>query len=138
MNGTEKASKTTSEKEDTDAGSHSENLTLTQGKHQILVRTLYDPENKTDFTLSASIAAEVPLSVSLTPAQPLDLETLSNRPSVSNLGISADGSLASIQIHKPAPPDGTGDSWLEMIATGVSRWFRITPILETNVISWSV
>lgn len=60
VNGTKKASKTTSEKEDTDAGSHSENLTLTQGKHQILARTLYDPENKTDLTLSASIAAEVP------------------------------------------------------------------------------
>jgi dipeptidyl aminopeptidase/acylaminoacyl peptidase len=124
VNGTEKASKTTSETEDADAGSHSEKLALTQGKHQILVRSLSDPENSSDFTLSASIASNVPLSLSLTPKQPLDLETLSNRPSVSNLGISADGYLAAIQIHKPAPPDGTGDSWLEILETETGNLYR--------------
>ncbi|MCG2589665.1 S9 family peptidase [Rhodohalobacter sulfatireducens] len=124
VNGSEKASKTTSEKKDADTGSHSEKLTLTQGKHQILVRSLYDPENNSDFTLSASITSEVPLSVSLTPKHPLDLETLSNRPSVSNLGISADGALAAIQIHKPAPPDGTGDSWLEILETETGDLYR--------------
>ncbi|NBC66104.1 MAG: prolyl oligopeptidase family serine peptidase [Bacteroidetes bacterium] len=124
INGEEKASKTTSENEDAEAITHSKKLTLTQGKHQILVRSLYDPENISDFTLSASVTSKLPLSVSLTPKQPLDLETLSNRPSVSNLGISADGSLAAIQIHKPAPPDGTGDSWLEILETETGELYR--------------
>ena len=126
VNGIEKASKTTSETEDTAAGSHSEKLTLTQGKHQVLVRSLFDPENNSDFTLSASITteSELPITVSLTSEQPLDLEILSNRPSVSNLGISADGSLASIQIHKPAPPDGSGDTWLEILETETGDLFR--------------
>lgn len=106
INGSEKASKTGSENENADASSHSEKLALTQDKHLVIIRSLYAPENNADLTLSATVSwdSDASITQSLTPMRVLDLETLSNQPSVNNLALSADGSLAAMRIHNPHHP----------------------------------
>ncbi|MDZ7720427.1 MAG: prolyl oligopeptidase family serine peptidase [Balneolaceae bacterium] len=126
VNGEEKAQKVSCQHIIQEAGSHSHSLVLEQGKHQILIRSVYDPSSRASLNLSATLSTKdkAEITQSLHPNKYLNLETLSNQPSVNSLGISADGSLAAIQIHKPAPPDGNGDSWLEILETDTGDLYR--------------
>lgn len=132
INGSEKASKTGSEEEDSDAGTHSETLAMTQGKHLVMIQSLFNPENNAPLKISAAFTwgSDAEVTQSLTPARYLDIETLSNRPSVSNLALSSDGKLTAMRIHKPAPPDGTGESWIEIRKTDTAELYREYRVAE--------
>lgn len=126
VNGTQRGLKAGSENADNEAGNHTEKLVLTQGKHLILVRSVYNPENDAAWTISGTISsnADAEFTQSLNPLRFLDLETLSNQPQLGSLGISSDGSLASMRINFPSPPDGEGDSWLEIRETATGNLHR--------------
>jgi dipeptidyl aminopeptidase/acylaminoacyl peptidase len=116
VNGEKKGSHLPNSDSSNNQNSFSESLRLTQGKHLILIRLYYDPENEASWSLDGNISntGAARLTLSTHPSTTLDLETLSNQPSVSNLTISDDGRLAAMRLHHPAPPDGTGDSWVEI------------------------
>jgi dipeptidyl aminopeptidase/acylaminoacyl peptidase len=126
VNGEQQGVKSGSEGPDDEPGSLTRQLTLTQGKHTILIRTLYDPEAGSPWALTGSIEAGVSagLAQSTDPRRTLDLETLSNQPQLGSLAVSADGSLAALRIQMPSPPDGTGDSWLEIRNTSDGSLYR--------------
>jgi dipeptidyl aminopeptidase/acylaminoacyl peptidase len=118
INGEKKGSKLTSESSgnEEEAGTHSESLRLTRGKHLVIVKSMYDRDNDAPWAVEASVSinGDAKVTTSLSPATTLDLETLSNQPSISNMAISPDGTLAALRLHQPAPPDGSGDSWIEI------------------------
>lgn len=126
MNGSRAATKTGSQEGDEDAGSHSEELVLTQGKHLVLIQILYNPENDAPWSISGSFESEEAAEVAfgINPERLLDLEILSNQPQLSSLAISADGNMAAMRINQPVPPDGTGDSWLEIRETETGNLYR--------------
>ncbi|TVP99626.1 MAG: S9 family peptidase [Balneolaceae bacterium] len=126
VNGHNAGTKQESESGDSDPGSHTEEIVLTQGKHLVLVRTLYNPEINASWSLSGTVSVNGKgiVSQSLNPERFLDLETLSNQPQLGSLAISADGSLAAMRISFPAPPEGTGDSWLEIRETASGNLLR--------------
>ncbi|MCC5907902.1 MAG: S9 family peptidase [Balneolaceae bacterium] len=126
VNGHGQGVKQSTEESGDDPGSHSEKLVLTKGKHLILARTLYNPESGAEWSVSGTIKPEneAPVMQSLQPHRYLDLETLSNQPQLSSLALSADGRLAAMRINQPAPPDGSGDSWLEIRETESGDLYR--------------
>jgi dipeptidyl aminopeptidase/acylaminoacyl peptidase len=129
VNGEQKGTKSGSEDADADAGSHSAEVRMLQGKHSVLVRSLYNPENDAPWNVKAFVKSDNGANIkpSITPQRFLDLETISNQPQLGSLAISADGSLAAMRINMPAPPDGQGDSWLEIWETSngnLNREFR--------------
>jgi dipeptidyl aminopeptidase/acylaminoacyl peptidase len=126
VSGDIRGAKQGSESGDAEAGSHSEELILTQGKHLVMIRTLYDPENDVRWTLEGILKTEdgVDITQSTEPQRYLDLETLSNQPQLNGLAVSADGRLAAMRISEPAPPDGSGDSRLEIRETESGKLHR--------------
>jgi dipeptidyl aminopeptidase/acylaminoacyl peptidase len=126
LNGQERGAKQSSEEADDDPGSHSEELVLTQGKHLVLVRTLYNPEIDAAWSITGTlnVSENGTVTQSTEPGRYLDLETLSNQPQLSSLAISPDGNLAAMRINQPSPPDGSGDSWLEIRNTGTGDLYR--------------
>ncbi len=126
VNGDRKGTKSSSEASGDDAGSHTAEVRMLQGKHLVMVRSLYNPEHEAPWNLSASVKTNngSVLLASVSPLRLLDLETLSNQPQLGGLAISADGSLAAMRINMPAPPDGRGDSWLEIRQTSNGNLYR--------------
>ncbi len=126
VNGNQKGVKSSSEESDADPGSHSQELTLLHGKHTVVVQSLYNPEIDAAWMITGSFTEnnDAAITQSLNPERKLDLETLANQPQLGSLAISADGKLAAMRINKPAPPDGQGDSWLEIRNTSDGSLYR--------------
>jgi dipeptidyl aminopeptidase/acylaminoacyl peptidase len=116
MNGDEKGSHLPDGDNSGNQASHSESVRITQGKHLVLIRMYFDPKNNSSWSLDGQISysGDTRLTLSTDTSTTLDLETLSNQPSLSNVTISDDGLLAAMRVNHPAPPDGSGDSWVEI------------------------
>lgn len=126
INGHSAGTKSASNSADGDAGTHTEKLTLTTGKHLVLIRTLKDADNDAAWEMNGKLThnSEASVVISSDPVRMLDLETLSNQPGAGSLAISADGSLAAVRISKPSTPEGTTESWLEIRETRNGNLFR--------------
>ncbi len=141
LNGEELAAKMSFEEAGSQPGIGSADVSVTQGKHLVMIRTLYHPEAiESPWGLQAEISGktEARLNSSIDPKRYLDLETLSNQPQIGSLALSEDGSLVAMRLHQPAPPDGVGDSWLEIRKTDTGELYReFRGAMDIGNIQWA-
>ncbi len=120
-------SKTSSEKTKSDTtkaepGKIAHDLKLETGKHLLLIKTLRDPENNSNWDIKATlqIAAEIhkdDIKVGTDSKYRMDIKHLLDGPKVANASISPDGELAAITIRQTLPPSDKSETWLELRQT---------------------
>ncbi len=124
LDGEKLTEKTSSEKpkDDTTAaepGKTSHELKLETGKHLLLVKSLKDPENKSKWSLKATLQisepwAENDLNVTLLPKQHMNIKHLLDGPKTSSISISPDGELVAFSMRQTMPPSDGSESWIEL------------------------
>ena len=97
----------------------SADLILETGKHLLLVKTLFDPESQSDWTIQASIARDekfaspVP-ALTLSSEQKMTIRYLLDGPKVTGASISPDGTLAALTKRQTLPPSNRSEAWVEL------------------------
>ncbi len=99
--------------------SASADLILENGKHLILVKTVFDPASGSDWTVEAALSfnegyASPPPTLTLSPEETMTITHLLDGPKVTEASISADGTLAALTKRKTLPPSDRSESWLEI------------------------
>lgn len=94
-------------------------LILENGKHLLLVKTLFDPESNSDWTIQASLSysetyIDPAPALTLLPRERMTIRHLLDGPKVTDASISADGALAAISKSQTLPPSDDSESWLEI------------------------
>ena len=97
----------------------SKNIVLEQGKHLLLIKTMYVGESKLDWMMKSSISIKAPYSIqdfglSTDADKSMDMELLLDGERVSAVDISADGSMYAIQFAEKFPPEGKTIRWWEI------------------------
>ena len=100
-------------------GNQYKDITLENGKHLLLVKTLRDPECTSPWNLKAHL--EVPADwpeddvfVTLSSTQKMTVTRLLDGPKVTGASISPDGELAAVNLSQTLPPSDNAESWLEL------------------------
>jgi len=98
----------------------SSDLKLEDGLHLILVKTVYDPESNSDWTIKADLTfdekfAAPPPRLTLAPQERMTITHLLDGPKAGGLSISPDGTLATLIIRKTLPPSDSSESWVEIV-----------------------
>lgn len=124
LDGEKLTEKTSSEKPKDDStkaepGKASHELKLETGKHLLLVKSLNDPENKSRWSLKATLQLNDPWSendlvVSTSAKQHKSLKHLLDGPKISSISISPDGELSVISMRQTMPPSDDSESWIEL------------------------
>ena len=97
----------------------SADLILETGKHLLLVKTLFDPESQSDWTIQASVARDekfaspVP-ALTLSSEQKMTIRYLLDGPKVTGASISPDGTLAALTKRQTLPPSDQSEAWVEL------------------------
>jgi dipeptidyl aminopeptidase/acylaminoacyl peptidase len=124
LDGEKLTEKTLSEKprDDTtkaEPGKATQELKLETGKHLLLVKSLSDPENKSEWSLKVVLHLSEPwnendLSVNISPNHHMTIHHLLDGPKIGNATISPDGELVAISIRQTLPPSDDSESWIEL------------------------
>jgi len=99
-------------------GSKSGTAKLEEGKHRILVKTVYVPgDSAGDWTFAAhlSVAEGKPAPATSTdPERGLTIHDIVDGPSIADINVSPDGELVGVALRTRRPPDGDSDNWIEI------------------------
>ncbi len=104
----------------------SADLKLENGLHLILLKTVYDPNSNSDWTLEAALTfdqkfASPPPRFALEPMERMTIAHLLDGPKTGGLSISPDGTLAALTIRKTLPPSDSSESWVEIVNVADGR-----------------
>jgi len=124
LDGKKIASKTSSDKAKNDTtkvepGKVDQDLKLEPGKHLLLVKLLWDPENDTEWSVKAELQIaeqfdERDLAISSSPKHNMNIKHLLDGPKVTAATISPDGQWTTVSISQTLPPGAGTESWLEL------------------------
>lgn len=118
---------------------HSEQTELPKGKHLVIIKTIYDPENSDEeWQLTPSVESQHPdeIRTSISPQHGVAMRHLSNAPSPGSVSISPDGRFVTTAINRADPPEGETGSWIEL------RTFDGEPVqdfkgsMEVGAVEW--
>ncbi len=104
----------------------SADLKLENGLNLILIKTVFDPDSNSDWTLKATLTfsdkfAAPPPRFALAPTERMTITHLLDGPKTEGLSISPDGSLAALTIRKTLPPSDSSESWVEVVNVADGR-----------------
>ena len=118
------ASKTSSEKVKNDTvkvepGKVVKDLELETGKHLLLVKLLWDPENDAAWNVKAELQIakefdENDLVISTSPKHSMNIKHLLDGPKVTSASISPDGQWVTVSISQASTSGEEPESWLEL------------------------
>ncbi len=94
-------------------------VVLETGKHLLLVKTVFDPESGSEWTIDATLSYRQkydspPLSLSSSPLGKMTIRHLLDGPKATEVSISSDGTLAAIAKRQALPPSNSSETWLEI------------------------
>ncbi|MDX1388185.1 MAG: prolyl oligopeptidase family serine peptidase [Acidobacteriota bacterium] len=94
-------------------------LTLTPGKHLLVVATLYDPGREEDWWVEASLtraegSPDATLTVTLDPKRGIDIIDILDAPRITGAAISSDGTLAASVFSRIIPGTSETERWIEV------------------------
>jgi dipeptidyl aminopeptidase/acylaminoacyl peptidase len=100
-------------------GTASGNLILETGKHLLLIKTLSDPDENSNWTVNATLSYNesynIPAPVvSLSDEEKMTITHLLDGPKLTGVSISSDGALAALSKRQTLPPSDDSESWLEI------------------------
>ncbi|MBC8183582.1 S9 family peptidase [candidate division KSB1 bacterium] len=124
LDGKKIKSKTSSEKPKTDTtevqpGKITHDLKLETGKHLLVIKTLRDPKNSSQWTIKAKIELTEKwrtddLVVTTSPKQIMNISHLLDGPKIRSVSISPDGEFVTLTKRKTLPPKDESESWIEL------------------------
>jgi hypothetical protein len=124
LDGEKLTDKTSSEKPKDDTtyaepGKATQKLKLETGKHQLLVKSLRDPDNESKWNLKAVLYLNEPwsegdLSVNISPTHHMTIHHLLGGSKIGNVSISPDGEIVALSIRQSMPPGDDSESWIEL------------------------
>jgi len=127
LDGEKLTEKTSSEKPKDDstkaeAGKVTHELKLETGKHLLLVKSLKDPENKSEWSLKAGLHLSEPwnkndLDLNISPGHQMTVKQLLDGPKIRSASISPDGELVALSMRQTLPPTDDAESWIELRQT---------------------
>ena len=91
-------------------------LVLSQGKHNLLITTVWDPEGDPNWTVKTSFYSNNNeyLRLGLSTKRTLTEDDIFNSRSLSNVSITPDGKAVSYIVHQRNPGTQESESWLEI------------------------
>ena len=121
-----KADKTEEGEASVEGRKASADLKLENGLHLFLVKTVYDPESNSDWTIKATLTfdekfADPPPRFSMAPQERMTITHLLDGPKTGGLSVSPDGTLAALTIRKTLPPSDSSESWVEIVNVADGR-----------------
>jgi dipeptidyl aminopeptidase/acylaminoacyl peptidase len=92
---------------------------LEAGKHLLMIKTVFDPESRTDWRIKASLEfaekfASPGVLFSLAPEERMTLRHLFDSPKPVGISVSPQGTLVALTINQSLPPGDDTESWLEL------------------------
>ncbi len=94
-------------------------IKLETGKHLLVVKTAYDPDSQSDWTIKASLSlsekfkSSLPL-ITLSAKSRMAISHLLDGPKVTDISISPGGTLAALTIRQSLPPTDSSETWIEL------------------------
>ena len=115
MDGRLLSTKTKAEKD----GRTAVDIKLETGKHLLLIKTVYDPETKSDWKVRAFLGYSVryqepPPRISVSPEENVSLRHILDGPRAAGVSVSPDGSSLALTRTQTLPPSDELESWLEL------------------------
>ncbi len=94
-------------------------VVLETGKHLLLVKTVYDPETESNWTIEANLSYNKvydspPMTLTLSPEGKMTITHLLDGPKATGVSVSSDGTLAALSKRQTLPPSDNSESWLEI------------------------
>ncbi len=119
LNGRALGNKVTVEEEEGTYGKVTQNLKLKKGKHLLVVKSLYTPDNTLDWKVSASIKPDNAFSVAdigleLKPLRTKTINDVLDGIKVSWIKPSPSGDKYAVAYREAKPPKGESESWIEI------------------------
>ncbi len=116
-------------KKDEASGDRTAELTLPRGKHVIVLRSLFAPDNHDDWTISIAIepgqnAAEGSLALTVSPQRAVDIRDVLDAPRLSGAEVSPDGELVALTIGEYRNGKDR-ETWLEVRRVSDGRLVRL-------------
>lgn len=100
-------------------GSVSKEIKLETGKHLLVIKTLYRPEDESGWTVQSSL--QIPetfgveaVSAGISPEHHMNIRHLLDEPRVSGVSVSPNGELAMLTIHRAGPDAESSEQWIEI------------------------
>lgn len=118
-------------------------ISLTPGKHLLLIKTISLPEEEKKWSIKGFLSVQPPYTnplpeVSISPEQRLSLHHLLNSPQVSELALSSNGKRAALLMRQIDPVTNTYRSWIEIYdLTTKNLILTISPENPASQIKWS-
>ena len=97
-------------------------ISLTTGRHLLLVKTVLDPEREADWWVGATVTAKneggpSDLGVSSRRDRDVNLADILDAPRITSLAVSPDGSRVVVSVTRVVPGTGDSESWVEIRRT---------------------
>ncbi len=104
-------------------------IKLERGSHLILIKTMNDPENSSDWTIETSLQPKDStlineLVISTSPIETMTMEKLLDSPVIKDIHISADGKIAAVKLDRILKPTDKSETWYGFRETGSGQIIR--------------
>jgi dipeptidyl aminopeptidase/acylaminoacyl peptidase len=102
---------------------------LEAGKHLLMIKTVFDPESRTDWRIKAAFEfaekyASPGILFSLAPEERMTLRHLFDSPKPVRISVSPQGTLVALTISQSLPPSDEAETWLEVYEVPSGRLIR--------------
>lgn len=92
---------------------------LETGTHWILIKTVFDPDSKSSWTIKGSLKFDrkytsPPLEITTNSEETMTISHLLDGPKVTGTSISPDGTLAAMTLRQSIPPSDASETWVEL------------------------
>ena len=97
----------------------SANLKLETGVHCLIIKTVFDPDSNTDWSLRTVLAIDEKYTapnpeLKLTPEPRMSVGLLLDGPKATGISVSPNGELAALSVSRSLPPTDDSENWLEL------------------------
>ena len=119
LNGEALGRKSSVETEDGNYGKITQDLKLEKGKHLVLIKSLYTPEDELDWKVGASLKprenfAITDLNIDTKPVRSKNIHDILEGVKVSWIRPSHGGELYAVAYNETKPPEGDSESWIKI------------------------
>jgi dipeptidyl aminopeptidase/acylaminoacyl peptidase len=100
----------------------SANLKFETGVHCLIIKTVFDPDSNTDWSLHTVLTIDEKYNapnpeLRLTPEPRMSIGLLLDGPKATGVSVSPDGQLAALSVSRSLPPTDDSENWLELRRT---------------------
>lgn len=142
IDGKKRLSNTSCIKKDKNPADKSTPVYLERGKHLIVIKSLFNPENQDNWSLEAKLSFDKKyphnsILIDLSPKTYMDINHLMNGTRLTGISTSYDGKYILKEYKKIVPPNGKSESWFEISETGNGNIIYTSEYANIYDVKWS-